>query len=267
MSRIHGALRPADSPPGQDRWRSMESAVVVLDGASNLDPDGPPVGPYVDHLLDSLSSRLSAVTELQAALRDAIDDVARQLHLTPGHSPSSTVVLARQLDDALDLAVLGDSTAIVGLRDGQSVRLTDDRLITVAQEERQLYRARLREGSGYDLQHRRILNRIQQSEQRARNRNHGYWIAEADPCAAQHALRRTIALRDINWCVLATDGAQRVIDHLGIPWADVAKRSSNELAELLDTLHEWETTADPDGASLPRSKRHDDKTLVTWLPE
>ncbi|MDQ3152562.1 MAG: hypothetical protein M3R63_12845 [Actinomycetota bacterium] len=89
---------------------------------------------------------------------------------------------------------------------------------------------------------------------------------EVDTTAAHHALHRRFPSTDVVWCVLATDGAQRVIDHLDIPWADVARMPETELAALLDELHRWESDSDPNGALLPRAKCHDDKTLVTWSP-
>ncbi len=66
----------------------------------------------------------------------------------------------------------------------------------------------------------------------------------------------------ITWAVLATDGAADLIDHIGPPWHDVAQADADHLARLLAELHEWETTTDPDGRAMTRSKRHDDKTLV-----
>ena len=69
----------------------------------------------------------------------------------------------------------------------------------------------------------------------------------------------------VSWCVLATDGAQRDLDHLNVPWASLTAAASDaDLQRTLDDLHRWESESDPHGALLPRSKRHDDKTLVVW---
>jgi hypothetical protein len=41
---------------------------------------------------------------------------------------------------------------------------------------------------------------------------------------------------DVDWCVLATDSAQRGLDHLHIDWADLPTASAVELRALLDDL-------------------------------
>nr|WP_250548729.1 hypothetical protein [Pseudonocardia sp. H11422] len=110
----------------------------------------------------------------------------------------------------------------------------------------------------------RLLTKIQHDERQARDREDGYYIAEADAKAAHHALIRSFPRDEVAWCVLATDGAQRGLDHHGIDWITLYRDSDAELAHRLDQLQRWEAEQDPDGAHLPRAKRHDDKTLVTW---
>ena len=60
--------------------------------------------------------------------------------------------------------MLGDSTAMVGLRDGRIERLTDDRLARVAPELRTRYRERFRAGHGFDDTHAALLRHIQRAE-------------------------------------------------------------------------------------------------------
>jgi hypothetical protein len=47
---------------------------------------------------------------------------------------------------------------------------------------------------------------------------------------------------------------------LGQDWLALAHYDSDQLAAVLAVIHEWEAAADPDGRTLPRAKRHDDKT-------
>jgi hypothetical protein len=54
-----------------------------------------------------------------------------------------------------------------------------------------------------------------------------------------------------------------VYDHLHGDWSALPV-DADHLHRCLEQLHEWEADRDPDGRLLPRSKRHDDKTLVTW---
>jgi hypothetical protein len=100
-----------------------------------------------------------------------------------------------------------------------------------------------------------------------RNRLGGYWIAEADPEAADELLTRSFPPEAVSWVVLATDGIQRHIDRLGGRWETVASQDSDQLAVFLQEAQTWETEEDPNGTAQPRSKRHDDKTIVVWRLE
>jgi hypothetical protein len=77
---------------------------------------------------------------------------------------------------------------------------------------------------------------------------------------------RSFPQAQVAWSVLATDGAQRTIDQLGIDWSHMARMDARELDDQLRELHRWEDQHDPQGMTMPRAKRHDDKALVTWLP-
>ena len=264
---VRGASLPGGQPPGQDRWTCTATGVVVLDGATALIPDAPPAEDYVDALLDVLAETIDSAADTRVVLADAIAVVAEKLNLTPGTAPSSTVALLRERGDDIEVAVLGDSTLVVGLADGTEERLTDGRLGRVAADTRELVHSRLREGGGYDERHRELLREIQTAERSARNTDDGYWIAEATSHAGHHAIVRQYPRDTVRWAVLATDGAQRGLDHHGVRWADLPTQASAQLRDLLAEFQRWEDATDPDGSLFPRSKRHDDKTIVTWLPD
>ncbi len=157
-----------------------------------------------------------------------------------------------------DCLVLGDSLAILA---GQAI--TDDRLSQVSPDIRERYRERLAEGHGYDQQHRQLLRNLQQEQARQRNRPGGYWIAETDPAAADHALVTRSPADSVPWAVLATDGAYKTMPQLGITnWSALHNASDQDLADILARCQSWEASEDPDGQKLPRAKRHDDKTLA-----
>ncbi|WP_337826556.1 hypothetical protein [Pseudonocardia sp. UM4_GMWB1] len=263
----HGASLPGATGPGQDRWAATPNGLIVLDGATAIAPGVPPAEQYVGALLDALRTGLSSTSDLRTVIADAIDCVSSELDLTPGDGPSSTVALLRWTDHGVDAAVLGDSTIILGCRGGHEVRLCDERLESVAPVQRQSYRERLRRGSGYDETHRQLLADLQVIERRARNSDDGYWIAEATHEAGHHATVHHIDADELHWAVLATDGAQRTIDHLHMAWSVIAAKSDDEILGLLRGLHRWEAERDPDGRDLPRAKRHDDKTVATWHPD
>ena len=167
----------------------------------------------------------------------------------------------RAQDAGVDLYVLGDSPIHYGTDNATSV-FTDDRLAAVAPAERAHYVARLRAGHGFNNQHRTALIALQRVQRGARNTPEGFWIAEADPEAARHAVEITVPADHIDWAVLATDGAADYIDHTRQSWPRIARYDSQRLAALLDSADRWEAETDPGGHELPRAKRHDDKTIA-----
>ncbi|MGD9530600.1 MAG: hypothetical protein AB7I38_19735 [Dehalococcoidia bacterium] len=140
-------------------------------------------------------------------------------------------------------------------------------MAAVAAAQRQTYTAALRAGHGFNHEHRQALAELQRIERRHRNTEPGYWIAETNPDAAHHALTTTLPIDAITWAVLATDGASDPLQHLGHRWPDIAHHDSTQLAGLLAQVDRWEQDVDPDARQLPRSKRHDDKSVAAVLPE
>lgn len=257
VAQLAGGARNAD------RVFLTDHAAIVLDGASAFLPVDIDPATYAATLGEAIADQLDRQpsTPLFTVVSDGIARAAQQLRLTEGRSPSSTVSILRARDERVELYALGDSPIHYGT-DHTATCLTDDRLARVAVEERRRYVERLRAGHGYDDEHRAALVVLQTAQRAARNTPDGHWIAEANPTAAQHGITRTVPAAAITWAVLATDGAADLIDHLGPTWPDVAHTDADELAELLERLHEWEAITDPDGRHLPRSKRHDDKTIV-----
>ncbi|MGD9529139.1 MAG: hypothetical protein AB7V44_20385 [Pseudonocardia sp.] len=252
-----------DGGPNADRVFVTDQAVIVLDGASAFEPVDLDPGDYAQALGEAIAAQLDhePAIPLTDAVATAIRVVTERLDLTPGRSPSSTVAILRVRDHAADLYVLGDSPIHYGT-DTTAHELLDNRMATVGTIQRQAYTATLRAGHGFDHQHRQTLAELQRVERQHRNREPGYWIAETDPAAAHHALTATLKPDAITWAVLATDGASDPLQHLGHRWPDIAHHDSTQLAGLLAQVDRWEQDADPDARQLPRSKRHDDKTIA-----
>lgn len=243
-----------------DKVFTTPNAVVVLDGASAFHPVPVPASTYADQLGRTVRDQLTEAPEqdLRDVLASAIQRTATELDLTPGDSPSSTVAIVRQRDAEVDTLVLGDS--VIVLPDGV---LTDERMDRLNMPERREYRQRLARGTGYDDEHKQLLRALQEHQARYRNRDGGYWIAEANPEAAYQAWTTIRALQRAPWAVLATDGIYNTAEHLGHePWEAIADYNEEQLTELLNACQRWETETDPNGIDLPRSKRHDDKAIA-----
>jgi hypothetical protein len=124
-------------------------------------------------------------------------------------------------------------------------------------------RYRLAAGCGYGQEHQAILRQLQDRQAEHRNRDGGFWIAEADPDAASYAIVIRRNIQSTPWAVLATDGAYKTMAHLGLDdWKTLNDASPGDLMAVLRQCQDWEENHDPEGRELPRAKRHDDKSLA-----
>lgn len=263
--KVHSAQLQESS--AEDRLITADCGVVVLDGATSHDPDYPSAHEYVDTLGYEISERLPGRRSLTDILASAIQSTVRTLRLRPGgHAPSSTVAIVRMDADTIETLVLGDSSVIVGYTSGTHDTISDERLDALGFPENELYRERLQAGGGYSAEHFDLLRSLQRKQRQHRNQNHGYWIAEADPAAAQHAIIGQYPADRISWVVVGTDGAVEPLAPLNVSWCDIAGLDDQGLAQLLQHCHNWEAETDPDGRLQPRSKRHDDKTIAVVRP-
>lgn len=256
----------AGGSSNQDVYAVLDRTIVVLDGASTYPTPTPGRDGrwYARTLLNALRDRLpDHDSSLASILADAIAQVRDDHQLQPS-GPSSTVLMTRTKDDALDILVLGDSTLVIQHVDDTCTALTDDRLAQVAVAERQAYLERLHNGGGYDSQHARLLADLQAAQRLARNHPEGYWIAECDPEAARHAISRTLPIDQVQTLLLLTDGAAAGVTTYGAPstWPELFRELDLVRArQVLGDLHQLEET-DPTGQRWPRAKPHDDKTAI-----
>jgi hypothetical protein len=255
---LDGAVRPSE-----DVVVVLSNAVVLLDGATSLDPTLASGGWYASRLAGELSGRLAGYPDMDLAdlLAGAIKSVARDHGLTPGHSPSSTVALLRWTDTIIEGLVLADSPIVAFTPDGPSV-LADTRIEEMPRGAG--YRDRLKIGGGYGENHVVALRKAVTATSRHRNVEGGFWVAEADPDAAHHAERATWPRHGTTTVLMASDGVTCGLETYGVfeNWQalrDIAVNVSPEA--VLDQVRAAELS-DPDGTRWPRPKPHDDQALV-----
>ena len=220
--------------PTEDRVVRLPNAVVLLDGATSPTPRERDGGWHSRHL----------AAELTGFEGDLADDLARAIArlaaghgLTPGDSPSSTVAITRWSDTAVDVLVLADSPVVV---------FTDSGVEVVADN-------RLRDLRG-------VVDRITDW----RNREHGWWVAEADPAAAHRAVRASWPRDRVRAVLMATDGVSCGVDDYGLfaDWQTVLDITSEKGPEaVLDEIRAAEE-GDADRVKWPRPKVHDDQALA-----
>ncbi|MGW4593285.1 hypothetical protein ACWEKJ_38710 [Amycolatopsis thermoflava] len=241
-------------------------AVILLDGASAFVPVPVPASAYADYLGRFLAGALTGdpAADLQEILAEGIKATAAHYDLKAGESPSSTVTIARERDEHLDLLLLGDNTVILP---GGEI-LTDDRIDRLDLEPRRKYRERLAAGHGFDDEHRALLRELQTQQAKYRNRPGGYWIAEANPAAASHGITSTREINEVDSGILLTDGAYNTMQQIGLLDAlRVNSSTSDQLSLLLAHCHHWEEFGDRAGRQLPRAKLHDDKAIAVMESE
>lgn len=251
----------AGGEKNQDRYAYGDGWAFVLDGASSFATEQPEHdgGWYAERLKNALVHELTShPNDSTSDIVARAIDVAASAHEDPQTCPTSTIAMARWSAKEVEVYVLGDSTAALITEEGEE-EFTDSRLADIAPEIREKYRSRLAEGHGFDERHREILRFLQSQQARARNRDHGYWIAGAKTSAAHRALVHRRPVATTRAILLSTDGGALPRAYgLVRSWSDVAKR---DRGQLLQAAHDLEKR-DSEGREYPRSKKHDDKTLV-----
>jgi hypothetical protein len=220
--------------PTEDRVVLLPNAVVLLDGATSPTPRERDGGWHSRHLAAELT-RLDG--DLADDLAAAIARLADRYGLVPGDSPSSTVSITRWTDTAVDVLVLADSPVVVFTDTGVEV-VADNRLRDLRGE----------------------VDRITDW----RNREHGWWVAEAEPAAAHRAVRASWPRERVRTVLMATDGVSCGVDDYGLfaDWQSVLDITSEKGPEaVLDEIRAAEE-GDAERTKWRRAKVHDDQALA-----
>lgn len=81
------------------------------------------------------------------------------------------------------------------------------------------------------------------------------------------ALTGSVPLAGVAGLALLTDGASRLVDTFGLlDWRALLNLLHTQGPQALIARVRDAERADPDGRRWPRSKRHDDATVITWQP-
>ena len=182
----------AENPAGddsQDRIFIFPNAALVLDGASDPTPQERDGGWYADTLGQELRARLERDPDKTyvscCAKRSPPSRAPGLVPGVPRRAPS------RSFDGTRGSRRTGPRRQRAPGADGRPLDvLHDTRLEAVAADTREAIRARLAAGAGYGEEHDALVRHLVEQERAHRNRPGGYWIAEATPEAADHALTR-----------------------------------------------------------------------------
>ncbi|WP_371792949.1 hypothetical protein OG285_31955 [Streptomyces sp. NBC_01471] len=260
--------------PSEDRIlvNADSTLVVVLDGVSTLTDDTPRGGWYAQTLGEEVISvhERAQHLDLRITLHEALTTVAGEQGLVPGASPAATVAIVRHRphDHMVDALVLCDTPVVVEQRDGFEV-LRDERLETLVRlsPARDVMFEQLRAGCGFTApEHRRVVQQLR--DHQIQHINQGgdplaYWVAEATPAAARHAVVRSWPVSDIKRMWVMTDGALAGVEPYGLWSWDAFADACTAIGpqQVVETIHSYEHD-DPSGIKHPRYKVSDDKALA-----
>lgn len=267
---VNLATAPArDDRPNEDFAAVSANAAILVDGAGV--PAGSPTGcthgvawyartlgtallSAIDHggsgsLADGLRATISGMRALHA---DTCD-------LDHAGSPSATVIAVRKRAEWVEYLVLADSVLVAEVDGAAPIVITDDRESVVGSELRGPVDA-LPTGTA---EHSAALRAFVEAKQAYRNVEGGFWVASADPVAADHAFTGVLPVKDLNAVALLSDGASRLADRFGqLAWPDLLKLlKTSGPGELIARTRKAEA-GDVDGRRWPRGKTYDDATAV-----
>ncbi|MFK0154322.1 hypothetical protein ACIQVK_19885 [Streptomyces sp. NPDC090493] len=257
--------------PSEDRIVRVPGAVIVLDGVSTVTDEEPRGGWYAETLGNRVASLLAAApgADLRQVLEQAIGWITGAHGLVPGASPAATVAIVRRHGEQVDALVLADTPVIARTIGGAVDAVRDDRLarLVAGLPERAEYQSRLKAGHGFQApEHRALLQKLRAHQLRHINNgaSGGYWVAEAVPEAARHAVVRSWPVAELADILVMTDGVSAAVEEYGMyaTWDDLARACLTDGPDkVVRAIHDTEA-ADPDGHRWPRYKQADDKAFA-----
>ncbi|MFF1908332.1 hypothetical protein [Kitasatospora sp. NPDC058218] len=262
------SLATAARPGGvnEDFALAGPDAVVVLDGAGLPDVLDTGCVHGVPWFVRTLGALLhSRAADPRASLTECLADSilgTSQAHSTMcdlgnPFTPSATVAVARVHGEFLEWLVLADTTVAVRLPTTVEI-IADHRVSQITGAQHAALAADLRSlrPSGRTIA-------LARAQREVMNTVDGYWVAAADPKAAEESLTGAARLSDVRSAAILTDGAARAVDDFGtLTWPDLLE----DLEEygprrIINRTRELERS-DPTCLRWPRSKCHDDATAV-----
>ncbi|MCC5032285.1 protein phosphatase 2C domain-containing protein [Streptomyces sp. WAC 00631] len=267
--RVSIATQPGSPQPNEDWVAATPTLAVVLDGLSTAGLEtgckhGVPW--YVAHLGGHLIATLADPTRsLPEGLALALENVAAlhpECDLSNPGTPSATVAILREHPDAFGYLVLADSPIVFEGEEGHRVvtDLSVDRVVSDLRAETEKYPT----GSP---EHAASVRRMVTAQRQLRNVHGGYWVAAADPQAAEHTVTGVVPRGDVRAAAVMSDGVSRLVNEYGMAtWEDVFRTLRVDGTQtLIKSIRKVEAT-DPDGRRWPRFKTGDDAAVAFCLP-
>lgn len=253
LTRITAATAAGSSAANEDHLLASGSWALVLDGVTRYPDDGcvHDVPWYVANLGAALAAELATDNDIREVLRAGIAAVTdrhrRTCDVGNPVTPAATAAIARFGGDRFEWLVLGDSAVVLHRRGREPRAESDDRLARLTDPPPVEPVGGLRR---YPVDY---LARV-------RNRPGGFWVAAADPDAADAARFGSEPIAGLESAALVTDGITRLVERYGRTWTELLDLAASGGAERL--IAEVRAAERADRRFGPGSKRHDDATAV-----
>ncbi len=275
-----------DGEHNEDLCGAAGDAAWVLDGATGVSPPG---GLAAD-LAEGTSDAAWYVARFDAALRDAIAaqpgaetrtllrramgaveaDYRDALGGRPGPGfphpfpPSAAFVMARRMEDGLEIVGLGDCAALFAAADGRIGCFTGDHASPIDKES--IARLKAEQEKHPDAPHREIIERMKPVLRRNRarmNTPEGYWILSFSSEALEHMRAARVSIAHDKPVMLMSDGFTRCLQMPDrISEAQLYERVlSNGAAQTAAALRRAEEE-DASCRRFPRFKKSDDAACL-----
>lgn len=256
--QVSAATLAGGPAPNEDYHLVSQSWAVVLDGVTRYPDDGcvHDVPWYAASLGGALAGRLpDADRSLRSCLAGAIGAVAdahrATCDLANPVSPAATVALVRFAEGRLEWLVLGDCAVVWRAPERGPHVETDGRVAQLADPPAAVDVGGIKR---YPVDY----------IARVRNRPGGFWVASAEPGAAEQARAGVVRTDGLEAVGLFTDGLTRLVEWYGRTWQEVLDTAAvHGVARLLALVREVENS---DPGAHARAKRHDDATGVLLRP-
>jgi hypothetical protein len=255
------ATEPGTPDTPNEDWIGISPTVaVVLDGVTIFKGVKTGCAHGTPWYVNQLGARLLAAASdheasLKSALRKAINSVA-DLHadicdLSQIGAPSAAVAVMRQGEQFIEYIVLADVTILVESTNGLTI-ITDDRVAGTVNDLAGKYNA--------DAE-------VMKRRERYRNQSGGYWVAAADPEAAEHATTGQVPLNGFTGAALMSDGVTRLVSPFEqTDWPGLLALARNiGPAALIERVRRIEAD-DIERTRWPRFKVSDDATIALITP-
>lgn len=207
---------------------------------------------------------------MRYALERAGKDLAQEYLAMPGGEdlqridyPNGSVAMFEWNDDVFTVAMLGDCTAVVGLKDGSSVLIHDHTLDKLDQQNyERMHRYCVEHGTTMQVA-RKELNDYFVRNRLTMNESGGYWAADITCRGFGHEMAVTFDAADVRFAFACSDGFAAAVDMGVVKDAiELAERVAKGEGEHMGTLLRQAELEDVGCMRVHRSKTSDDATYI-----